>query len=90
MIVSDIVYSRIFRDQLRGLPLPIIQCAIRKEELFRLNPLHPSLRLHPLKGKLAGLYSLSVSGNYRIIFERMNDGTIYFISIGSHDIYRHV
>lgn len=28
----------------------------------------PGNRLHPLKGKLAGYWSVSVSGNWRIIF----------------------
>ncbi len=29
----------------------------------------PGLRLHPLKGELQGFYAVSVSGNWRIIFE---------------------
>ena len=28
----------------------------------------PGYRLHPLKGDLAGLWSVSVSGNWRIVF----------------------
>lgn len=28
----------------------------------------PGLRLHPLKGKLKGLFAVQVSGNWRIIF----------------------
>lgn len=28
----------------------------------------PGLRLHPLKGDLAGYWSVSVSGNWRIVF----------------------
>ena len=28
----------------------------------------PSFRLHPLKGGLAGYWSVSVSGNWRIVF----------------------
>ena len=34
----------------------------------------PGYRLHPLKGKLAGFWSVSVSGNWRIIF-RFENGT---------------
>lgn len=29
----------------------------------------PGLRLHPLKGKLKGFWSVDVSGNWRIIFQ---------------------
>jgi proteic killer suppression protein len=28
----------------------------------------PGYRLHPLKGRLAGYWSVSVSGNWRIVF----------------------
>ena len=28
----------------------------------------PGFRLHPLKGKLAGYWSVSVSGNWRVVF----------------------
>ena len=33
----------------------------------------PGYRLHPLKGDLAGLWSISVSGNWRVVF-RFEDG----------------
>lgn len=33
----------------------------------------PSYRLHPLKGDLAGFWSVTVNGNWRIIF-RFGDG----------------
>ncbi len=32
----------------------------------------PGLRFHQLKGELAGLYSVSVSGNWRVIFRFEN------------------
>ena len=30
-------------------------------KLLEIDPNHPSLRLHPLKGKLKGLYSISIN-----------------------------
>ena len=33
----------------------------------------PGYRLHPLKGDMAGLWSISVSGNWRVVF-RFEDG----------------
>ena len=33
----------------------------------------PGYRLHPLKGNLAGLWSVSVSGNWRIVFRFEDD-----------------
>lgn len=34
----------------------------------------PGLRLHPLKGDLAGFYAVDVSGNWRVIFRFDEDG----------------
>lgn len=88
MIIKAILYSSKFADELRKLPKELADLAIKKEKIFKGNPLHPSLRLHMLQGKLKGLWSISITGNYRIIFERQINGDILFISIGKHDIYR--
>ncbi len=88
MIIKSIVYSTTFVSEFRQLPKEIIAVAIKKEKFFRDNPLYPSLRLHALHGKLKGLWTISITGGYRIIFERQTSGEILFISIGKHDIYR--
>lgn len=90
MIIKRIEYSRQFIKELKGLPEGIAALAIEKEKIFKDNPLHPSLRLHELHGKFKGLWSVSITGNYRIIFERMKNGDILFISIGRHDIYKYL
>lgn len=90
MIVGTIVYSTGFVKELRKLPSHIVSIASKKEQLFRLNPLHPSLRLHPLHGRLEGLWSISLNSGYRIIFEREPNGDILFISVGKHDIYKSI
>ena len=86
MIVHNIEYSTNFVKELKKLSTEIAKIAIEKEKLFKLNPLHPSPRLHQLKGKLLGVWSISLTQNYRIIFKRMPNGDILFISIGKHDI----
>ncbi|MBU1130728.1 type II toxin-antitoxin system mRNA interferase toxin, RelE/StbE family [Patescibacteria group bacterium] len=90
MIVRNIYYSSKFVKELRKLPKNIIKIAIAKERLFKLNPLHPSLRLHELHGKFKGVWSISLTANYRIIFKRQKNGDILFISIGRHDIYKYL
>lgn len=55
-------------------------------ELLEINPKHPSLRLHPLKGKLAGLHSISINISYRITLELViSDQEIILVNIGTHD-----
>lgn len=88
MVIKSILYHPKFVDEFRSLPKSSQLRAVKTERLFRTNPLHPSLRLHPLKGKLAGSWSISVTMSIRIIFKRLEKGEIVFYSIGQHDIYR--
>lgn len=88
MRVDEIRYSSRYVERLRELPEWIIAVTIKKEKLFKDNPLHPSLRMHALTGKLKGFWSISITSHYRIIFERLEDGRVVFVSIGNHDIYR--
>jgi len=59
--------------------------------LLELNPEHPSLRLHKLKGKFKDTYSVSVTMQYRIILNRiilkfaLVGKEIILIDIGRHD-----
>ena len=53
--------------------------------LLEQNPLHPSLRLHPMRGRLTGLHSVSISMRYRITLElELQEQEIVFVNIGSH------
>ncbi|TSC60737.1 MAG: hypothetical protein Greene041662_110 [Candidatus Peregrinibacteria bacterium Greene0416_62] len=60
--------------------------ALKTIELFRVNPLHPSLRLHRLHGHLKKYWSISVDLRIRIIL-RFEGDTAHFFSIGTHAIY---
>ena len=55
--------------------------------LLEANPHHPSLRLHPLRGRLQGLHSASINLRYRITLELLiEDQKLIPIDIGSHDV----
>jgi len=90
MIIKNIEYSTSFVKNLKKLPKDIVEIAIKKEKVFKLNPLHPALRIHELHGKLKKLWSISLTKNYRMIFKRQKNGDILFISIGKHDIYKYL
>lgn len=54
--------------------------------LLEANPHHPSLRLHALAGRLAGLHSVSINLSYRITIELLiRDGQIIPVNVGDHD-----
>ena len=55
-------------------------------QLAEANPHHPSLRLHALSGKLAGLHSVSINISYRITLELMiQNEEIIPINVGDHN-----
>ncbi len=55
-------------------------------KLLEINPFHPSIRLHKLKGKLSNLYSVSINISYRVSIEFIiEEDTIIPIDIGCHD-----
>lgn len=87
MQVKEIHYNEKFERLFMALPKNIQKKACKTEEIFRYNPFHPSLRLHKLKGKLDGLWSISIDMKYRIIFKSLENGNILFISVGVHSIY---
>lgn len=59
---------------------------IKTIELLTIDPYHPSLRLHKLKGKLGLYYSVSINMKYRVVIDFIiRDKEIIPIDIGTHD-----
>ena len=55
-------------------------------KLLEINPLHPALRLHALKGRLQGLCSVSINISYRITLEMIiEEKDIILVNVGRHD-----
>ena len=54
------------------------------------DPFNSRLALHPLSGKLAGLYAICLTYNYRITLTLMvSEKEIVLLDIGTHDeVYR--
>jgi proteic killer suppression protein len=53
----------------------------RLDEAANVNHMSlPGFGLHPLKGKLKGLWAVSVSGNWRIVF-RFEKGNVYDVDL---------
>jgi proteic killer suppression protein len=68
------------KDEARGLPAgqidKIRRILARLDQAGAPNQMDiPGLRLHPLKGELAGLWSVTVQANWRIIF-RFENGDV--------------
>jgi mRNA-degrading endonuclease YafQ of YafQ-DinJ toxin-antitoxin module len=59
-------------------------------KILEINPQHPSLRLHQLKGKLNNLHSVSINISYRITLEfYFIEQEIILVNVGPHhEIYQ--
>ena len=55
-------------------------------QVLELNPFHPSLRLHALSGRLAGVHSVSINLSYRITLDLLIEGKeVVLLNLGDHD-----
>ncbi len=55
-------------------------------KLLEIDPFHPSLRLHRLKGRLSELHSVTINISYRITLELvLHEHEIIPVDVGSHD-----
>jgi mRNA-degrading endonuclease YafQ of YafQ-DinJ toxin-antitoxin module len=86
-------WSLVFTEQYEKRARRFLQrhCELEKQylktlQLLEANPFHPSLRLHPLSGRLDGLHSVSINLSYRITLEFiLNDQEIIPVNVGDHD-----
>ena len=83
----QIFYSTKFEKEYKKLPLHLKILSEEKEKIFRKNLRDPRLNIHKLKGKLSGYYAFWIDQKYRIIFEFVKKGVVWFHSVGDHSIY---
>lgn len=84
--IERIHYTSDFRKAYKKLSENIQNITDKKDALFRENSFHPSLKTHKLHGPLNGLWSFWITRDYRILFEFVKDGAIFY-DIGTHKIY---
>lgn len=79
-------FQKRFQKQYKKLPHTIQAKAHKITKIFKKDPTSPILRNHALKGEMAGMRAISVSGDVRIIFvEEGNYKKVIFVSIGTHN-----
>lgn len=83
-----IYYSSKFAKEYKRLSKKVKLLAEKKEVIFRKNPFEARLKTHRLSGKLKDYYSFSIDYQTRIIFEIRDKNTVWFHSVGIHEIYR--
>lgn len=77
-------YEKIEKRFLRRHP-DLVNRYAKTLALLENDPFHPSLRLHPLQGRLAGLHSVSINMQYRITLElEFREHEVILVSVGTH------
>jgi plasmid maintenance system killer protein len=83
-----VAYTPTFLRMLRTLATDLREEVFQKVEQLKDAKNHQALRVHKLKGRLAGRYSFSVDYRIRIIFLIQKSQTAILLAIGDHDAYR--
>lgn len=83
-----IVYSKKFVSKYKKLSPELVRLAEKKEKIFKKDPFDSRLRTHKLTGALKRYWAFSLDYKHRVIvlFESKNEA--WFISVGTHNIYR--
>ena len=82
-----IEYTSLFNKQRKAVPLEIKEAFFEALRLYLIDPKHPALRNHALRGKLSGRRSIDVTEDYRAVFRETNKkGQIFIVFhlIGTH------
>ncbi len=82
--IESFQFSNRFKKEFKKLPQNIQKSFYEKLSLLLQNVLHPSLRVKRIQGT-KDRWEGSVTMKYRFTFE-LNEDTIIFRAIGTHDI----
>jgi len=77
-----------FEKEFSRLSKCIQKLAYNKDALFRTDAFHPSLETHKFGGVLEDDWAYSVNERYRAHFYFVDDHTVLYINIGTHEIYK--
>jgi mRNA-degrading endonuclease YafQ of YafQ-DinJ toxin-antitoxin module len=83
-----IFYTKKFNREYKKISKELKLKTETREIIFRKNPFIKTLKTHKLSGELEGFWSFSVDYQIRVVFEFIDSETVFFHSIGDHDIYK--
>ncbi len=79
-----IVTTKKFDKQFKKQPQKVQKEFAKRIGLFLVDLHNPILKTHKLSGRLKDLWSFSVSGDIRVIFDKSFDDVVVLEAIGSH------
>jgi mRNA-degrading endonuclease YafQ of YafQ-DinJ toxin-antitoxin module len=85
-ILFDSVFEKHWHKYLTGLSEKQKGHLRERLAIFKEDVFDKRLKTHRLKGHLKEYYAFSISYSDRIVFKIIDDDSVYFIEIGSHDV----
>jgi mRNA-degrading endonuclease YafQ of YafQ-DinJ toxin-antitoxin module len=85
-ILYDGVFEKHWLKYLSGLTEKQKEHLRERLAIFKEDVFDKRLKTHRLKGNLKGYYAFSISYSDRILFKIIEDSSVYFIEVGSHDV----
>jgi addiction module RelE/StbE family toxin len=84
-----VVFHKRFEKMVQKLTPKVKQKMIERINLFTQDPLDKRLRNYALHTPYKGSYSIDITGDYRAIYELIDDETALFTHVGTHSqLYR--
>ncbi len=78
-----VLFHKKFKKQVVKYPFLKIQIDERII-LFLDDPFHPLLNNHPLTGKWTGYRSVNITGDYRAVYELVEEDVAFFVDMDTH------
>ncbi len=78
------ILSKRFEKEFGKLPKRTKATAIEMLTYFTRDPTDPALRVHALKGKWVGHFSIDITGDLRAIYCVIEVDLVRFVTIGTH------
>jgi len=80
----NVIYTKDFKKSFNKKDKFIQGKTLERVRLFREDPFNVLLDNHKLNGEYEGSSSINITGNFRAIFQYINNDTIVFSDIGTH------
>ena len=80
----ELHYSSSFKKQYKKLPVKMREQFKTRLILFVQNQNSPQLHIHKLNGVYEGLWSINITGDFRAVFDKIQENAVFFEAIGTH------
>ena len=86
--IRRIATSPRFEKEFERLPKHIQELARKKDRFFRKDAFYAALETHKLRGVLKNDWAYLVNREYRVHFYFIDDHSVMYLNIGTHEIYK--